>query len=90
MHKFDRITFDIMHLLDPQSSPRSSAMALKELQSTMSSNDDPVVSVVITEDVTVVVAFDDSDDDMQVAVHSIAKSKRKHEKHQFLWEYVKD
>jgi hypothetical protein len=56
----------------------------------MSSNGDHVVSVVITEDVVVVVASDDSDGAMQAAVHSVAKSKRKRQKHQFLWEYVKD
>lgn len=56
----------------------------------MSNNDDPVVSVVVAEDVAIIVASDDNDDDMQAAVHYVAKSKRKHQKHQFLWEYVKD
>ncbi len=45
-------------------SPRSSAVALRELQSTMSSNDDPVVRVVVAEDAVVVVASGDNDDDM--------------------------
>ncbi len=56
----------------------------------MSSNGDPVVSVVIVEDVAIVVASDDNDGNMQAAVHSVAKSKRKRQKHEFLWEYVKD
>jgi hypothetical protein len=56
----------------------------------MSSNGDPAVSVVVTEDAAVVVAFDDNDGDMQAAVHFVAKSKRKRQKHQFPWEYVKD
>jgi hypothetical protein len=56
----------------------------------MSSNGDLAVSVVITEDVAVVIASDDNNGDMQAAVHSIAKSKRKRQKHQFPWEYVKD
>ncbi len=90
MHKYDRITFDVMHLLDPRSSSRSSAVALKELQSRMSNNDDHVMSVVVAEDVVVVIAFDDNNGNMQAAVHSVAKSKRKHQKHQFPWEYVKD
>ncbi|CAK9200527.1 unnamed protein product [Sphagnum troendelagicum] len=49
----------------------------------MSSNGDPVVSVVVAEDVAVVVAFDDSDGDMQATVHSVAKSKQKRQKHHF-------
>jgi len=61
--------------------PRSFAVVLKELQSTMSSNDDLAVNVVIVEDATVIVASNDSDGDMQAIVHSIAKSKRKHQKH---------
>jgi len=56
----------------------------------MLSNGDPAVMVVITEDTAVVVASDDNDSNMQAAVHSIAKSKRKRQKHQFPWEYVKD
>jgi len=63
----------------------------------MSSNDDPAVNLVVAEDATVVVedvvvvvASDDNDNDMQAAVHSVAKSKKKHQKHQFPWEYVKD
>jgi len=56
----------------------------------MSSNGDPAVSMVVTEDATVVVASDDNNDNMQAAVHSIAKSKQKRQKHQFSWEYVKD
>jgi len=90
MHKSDKITFDVMHLLDPRSLPRSSVATLRELQSTMSSNGDPVVSMVVAEDAAVVVAFDDNDGDMQAAMHSVAKSKRKCQKHQFPWEYVKD
>jgi hypothetical protein len=70
--------------------PPSFAAALKELQSTMLSNGDPAVSVVVVEDVAVVVASDDNDGDMQAAVHYVAKSKRKRQKHQFSWEYVKD
>ncbi len=72
--------------------PWSSTAALRELQSTMSSNGDPAVSVVVaedvavvaedvavvTEDAVVVVASDDNDDDMQATVHSVAKCKRKH------------
>jgi hypothetical protein len=54
----------------------------------MSSNYDPAMSVVVTEDVIVVVTFDDND--MQMAMHSVAKSKWKRQKHQFPWEYVKD
>ncbi len=61
--------------------PRSFAVVLRELQSTMSSNDDPAVSVVIAKDTTVIVASNDSDGDMQAVVHSIAKSKRKRQKH---------
>jgi hypothetical protein len=56
----------------------------------MSSNGDLAVSVVVAEDDTVVVASNDSNGNMQAAVHSIAKSKRKRQKHQFPWEYVKD
>jgi hypothetical protein len=52
----------------------------------MSSNDDPVVSVVVAEDAVVVVASHDSDSDMQAAVYSVAKSKQKCQKHQFPWE----
>jgi hypothetical protein len=52
----------------------------------MSSNGDPAVSVVVVEDAAVVIASDDSDGDMQAS----AKSKRKRQKHQFPWEYVKD
>jgi len=44
--------------------PRSSTAELRELQTTMSSNGDPAVSVVVAEDVVVVVAFDDNDGDM--------------------------
>ncbi len=81
MHKSDRITFDVMHLLDPWSPPWSSAAALRELQNTMSSNSDPAVSVVVVEDAAIVVASDNSDDDMQAIVHSITKSKWKRQKH---------
>ncbi|CAK9218808.1 unnamed protein product [Sphagnum troendelagicum] len=56
----------------------------------MSSNGDPVANVVVAEDTTVVVALDDNDGNMQAAVHFVAKSKRKRQKHQFSWEYVKD
>jgi hypothetical protein len=56
----------------------------------MSSKGDLVVSVVVAEDATVVVASDDNNDNMQAAVHFVAKSKRKRQKHQFPWEYVKD
>jgi hypothetical protein len=49
----------------------------------MSSNGDPAVNVVVAEDVAVVIASDDSDINMQAAVHSAAKSKRKRQKHQF-------
>jgi hypothetical protein len=56
----------------------------------MSSNVDPVVSVVVAQDAVVVVTSDDNNDNMQAAMHSVAKSKRKHQKHQFPWEYVKD
>ncbi|CAM6006993.1 unnamed protein product [Sphagnum balticum] len=56
----------------------------------MSNNDDPVVSVVVAEDAAIVVTSDDSNGNMQAAVHSVAKSKQKCQKHQFLWEYVKD
>jgi len=55
----------------------------------MSSNGDPVVSVVIAEDVAIVIAFDNNNSNMQAAVHFVAKSKRKRQKHKFLWEYVK-
>jgi hypothetical protein len=53
-------------------------------------NGDPTVSVVVAEDVVIVIASDDNDNDMQETVHSITKSKRKRQKHQFPWEYVKD
>ncbi len=56
---------------------RSSAAALRELQSTMSSNIDPAMSMVVTEDAALVVASDNNDGDMQTAVHSVLKSKRK-------------
>jgi hypothetical protein len=56
----------------------------------MLSNGDPVVSVVVAEDDAVVVASDDNNDNMQAAMHSVAKSKQKRQKHQFPWEYVKD
>jgi len=56
----------------------------------MLSNGDPAVSVVVTEDAALVVASDDSDGDMQAAVHFVFKLKRKRQKHQFPWEYVKD
>ncbi len=56
----------------------------------MSSNGDPAANVVVAEDTTVVVALDNNDGNMQVAVHFVAKSKRKRQKHQFSWEYVKD
>jgi hypothetical protein len=56
----------------------------------MSSNNDPAVRVVIAEDAVVVVASNNNNGNMQAAVHSVAKSKRKHQKHQFPWEYVKD
>jgi hypothetical protein len=56
----------------------------------MSSNGDLVVSMVVPEDVAVVIVSDDNDGNMQAAVHSVAKSKRKRQKHQFPWEYVKD
>jgi hypothetical protein len=56
----------------------------------MSSNSDPAVSMVVGEDATVVVASDDNNDNMQAAMHSVAKSQRKRQKHQFPWEYVKD
>jgi hypothetical protein len=81
MHKSDRITFDVMHLLDPRHPPWSSIAALRELQNIMSSNSDPAVSVVIVEDAAIIVAFDNSDDDIQATVHSIAKSKWKRQKH---------
>jgi hypothetical protein len=41
----------------------------------MSSNGVPAVSVVVVEDVTVVIASDNINGDMQAAVHSVAKSK---------------
>ncbi|CAK9275278.1 unnamed protein product [Sphagnum jensenii] len=56
----------------------------------MSSNGDPTVSVTIAEDAVVIVASDDNNGDMQAVMHSVTKSKRKCQKHQFLWEYVKD
>jgi hypothetical protein len=43
----------------------------------MSSNGDPAVNVVVAEVATVIVAFDNNDSDMQVAVHFVTKSKRK-------------
>jgi hypothetical protein len=43
----------------------------------MSSNGDPIVSVVVAKDAAIVVASDDSDGDMQAAMHYVAKSKRK-------------
>jgi hypothetical protein len=48
------------------------------------------MSVVVIEDAAVVIAFEDNNTDMQAAVHFIAKSKWKRQKHQFQWEYVKD
>jgi hypothetical protein len=48
------------------------------------------VSVVVAEDVAGIVAFDNNDGDVQVTMHFVAKSKRKRQKHQFPWEYVKD
>jgi len=48
------------------------------------------MNVVIAENAIVIVASNDSDGNMQALVHSIAKSKRKRQKHQFPWEYVKD
>ncbi len=61
-----RYLFLRLRLESPMEStpPRSSAAELRELQTTMSSNGDPAVSVVVAEDVVVVVAFDDSDGDM--------------------------
>jgi hypothetical protein len=56
----------------------------------MSSNDDLAVNVVVTEDDVVVTASNDSDNNMQAAVHYVAKSKQKRQKHKFPWEYVKD
>jgi hypothetical protein len=47
----------------------------------MSSNGNLAVSVVVAEDVAVVVAFDNNDGDMQVVMHFVAKSKRKRQKH---------
>ncbi len=44
--------------------PRSSVAALREIQSTMSSNGDPAMNVVVVEDAVVVVASDDNDGDM--------------------------
>jgi hypothetical protein len=44
----------------------------------MLSNGDPAVSMVVIEDVAVVIASDDNDGDMQAS----AKSKRKRQKHQ--------
>jgi hypothetical protein len=44
--------------------PRSSVVALRELQSTMLSNGDPAMSVVVVEDAAVVVASDDNDGDI--------------------------
>jgi hypothetical protein len=43
----------------------------------MSSNIDPAMSMVVTEDAALVVASDNNDGDMQTAVHSVLKSKRK-------------
>ncbi len=42
--------------------------------------------MVVVEDAVVIITSDDSDGDMQ----AFAKSKRKRQKHQFSWEYVKD
>jgi hypothetical protein len=56
----------------------------------MSSNGDLAVSVVVAKDAAVVVASDDNGGNMQAALHFVAKSKRKRQKHQFPWEYVKD
>jgi hypothetical protein len=56
----------------------------------MSSNGDLVVNTVVAKDATIVIASDDSFGDMQAVVHFVAKSKQKHQKHQFPWEYVKD
>jgi len=39
----------------------------------MLSNNDPIMSVVVAKDVVVIIASDDNDGDMQVAVHSVAK-----------------
>jgi hypothetical protein len=47
----------------------------------MLNNGDPAVSVVVAEDATVIVASDDSDNDMQAVVHFVTKSKRKRQKH---------
>jgi len=47
----------------------------------MLNNGDPVVMVVVAEDAVIVVASDYNDGDMQAVVHSIAKSKRKRQKH---------
>jgi hypothetical protein len=46
--------------------------------------------MVVGEDAIVIVASDDNNDNMRAAMHSVAKSKRKRQKHQFPWEYVKD
>ncbi len=53
--------------------PRSFAAALREVQNTMSSNSDPIMSVVVAKDVVVIIASNDNDNDMKVAVHSVAK-----------------
>jgi len=55
----------------------------------MSSKGDHVVSVIVADDAAIVVASN-NDDDMEAVVHFVAKSKWKHQKHQFPWEYVKD
>jgi len=49
----------------------------------MSSNGDPAVNMVVADDAVVVVASDNNDGDMQAAVHSVAKSKRKRQKTPF-------
>jgi hypothetical protein len=56
----------------------------------MSSNDDLDVSMVVAKDVVAIVASNDNNGDMEAVVHSVTKSKRKRQKHQFSWEYVKD
>jgi hypothetical protein len=47
----------------------------------MSNNGDPTVSVVVTKDTIVIIASDNNDNDMQAAMHSIAKLKQKRQKH---------
>ncbi|CAM6017484.1 unnamed protein product [Sphagnum balticum] len=56
----------------------------------MLSNDDLAMSMVVVEHAVGVVASDNNNGDMQAAVHFVAKSKRKRQKHQFPWEYLKD